>query len=262
MDTEQIIDQLGPWLAKHQRAAWKPVVQDGDGEPTASKFSGTPWIAQGDAWPLCKRCQHPMQLFVQLDLAQLPEPLQGAFGAGLLQLFYCTDETCGYSGGWEPFSDVSSLVRVVQPVGPALETAIPQEPGYFPAKRIVAWNEIPDYPDPPEHDELGLEYTYDRDAGTTTLTCQELGLTFEGVEDDYLAENIATSALGDKLAGWPNWIQGVEYPHCPTCGTRMALVFQVDSEDNLPFMFGDVGTGHVTQCPDHQHVVAFGWACC
>jgi hypothetical protein len=38
-------------------------------------------------------------------------------------------------------------------------------------------------------------------------------------------------------------------------------VFQVDSEDNVPFMFGDVGCGHITRCPDHKQVVAFGWAC-
>jgi hypothetical protein len=41
----------------------------------------------------------------------------------------------------------------------------------------------------------------------------------------------------------------------------MGHVFQVDSEDHVPFMFGDAGCGHVTQCPDHKEVVAFGWAC-
>jgi hypothetical protein len=38
-------------------------------------------------------------------------------------------------------------------------------------------------------------------------------------------------------------------------------VFQIDSEDNLPYMFGDVGCAHITQCPEHKEVVAFGWAC-
>jgi hypothetical protein len=42
----------------------------------------------------------------------------------------------------------------------------------------------------------------------------------------------------------------------------MIHVFQVDSEDSIPFMFGDTGCGHITQCPEHQEVVAFGWACC
>jgi len=58
------------------------------------------------------------------------------------------------------------------------------------------------------------------------------------------------------------WIQGIEYPTCPRCSTRMALVFQLDSEDNLDFVFGDSGVAHVTQCPQHPDVVAFAWACC
>jgi hypothetical protein len=41
----------------------------------------------------------------------------------------------------------------------------------------------------------------------------------------------------------------------------MARVFQVDSDHNVPFMFGDAGCGHITQCPAHKDVVAFGWAC-
>ena len=31
--------------------------------------------------------------------------------------------------------------------------------------------------------------------------------------------------------------------------------------DALPFVFGDMGIGHITQCPEHKAVVAFGWAC-
>ena len=79
--------------------------------------------------------------------------------------------------------------------------------------------------------------------------------------NDCPAEEIASSEPGDKLAGWPAWVQGVEYPNCPRCGRRMAHVFQVDSEDHVPFMFGDAGCGHITQCPEHKEVVAFGWAC-
>jgi uncharacterized protein YwqG len=66
---------------------------------------------------------------------------------------------------------------------------------------------------------------------------------------------------GEKLLGWPAWVQGVEYPKCRICGREMALVFQVDSEHNLPYMFGDAGVGHVTQCPEHHAELAFGWAC-
>jgi hypothetical protein len=40
----------------------------------------------------------------------------------------------------------------------------------------------------------------------------------------------------------------------------MQLVFQ-HTGDALPFMFGDMGIGHITQCPEHKDVVAFGCAC-
>jgi hypothetical protein len=40
----------------------------------------------------------------------------------------------------------------------------------------------------------------------------------------------------------------------------MRYVFQYTG-DELPFMLGDSGIGHITQCPDHPEVVAFAWAC-
>jgi uncharacterized protein YwqG len=67
---------------------------------------------------------------------------------------------------------------------------------------------------------------------------------------------------GDKLLGWPAWIQGIEYPECPDCGDSMKLIFQIDSEDNLDYMFGDVGCAHITQCEKHPHRLAIAWACC
>jgi hypothetical protein len=39
----------------------------------------------------------------------------------------------------------------------------------------------------------------------------------------------------------------------------MQLVFQ-HTGDKLPFMFGDSGIGHITQCPEHKEFLAFGWA--
>jgi hypothetical protein len=41
----------------------------------------------------------------------------------------------------------------------------------------------------------------------------------------------------------------------------MQMVFQINSEGNLPYMFGDSGRGHITQCPQHKDELAFAWAC-
>ena len=87
MTAEEIVAKLEPWLAKHQRPAWRPVVQDGDGPATVSKFCGTPWVGPDAPWPDCGQCRKPLQLFLQLDLGMLPEELVGQFGTGLLELF-------------------------------------------------------------------------------------------------------------------------------------------------------------------------------
>lgn len=261
MKIDEIVDSLAPWLAKHRRPAWKPVVVEGDGSPTASKFCGTPWVGPDSPWPDCSVCNQPLSLFLQLDLSDLPEELGGRFGTGLLQLFYCTRDDCQGDGGWEPFADDLSRVRVVHPSGPSV--AVPTSPRHkhLPAKQIVGWTRFDDLPTPCEHDELGLIYTYNFDNGTLRLECQELNFDITSRMSECPAEEIANSEPGDKLAGWPAWVQGVEYPSCPKCGNRMTHVFQLDSESNVPFMFGDVGCGHITQCPEHKEVVAFGWAC-
>lgn len=43
--------------------------------------------------------------------------------------------------------------------------------------------------------------------------------------------------------------------------TAPELLFQVDSDVHIPFMFGDAGIGHITQNPDDANEVAFAWAC-
>jgi uncharacterized protein YwqG len=182
-----------------------------------------------------------MQVLLQLNLAELPEPIQGNFGQGLLQLFYCTSEAplceCDCEA-WAPFS-ASTVVRVIQPVGAASDRDLPSIENYFPPKTIVDWQVTDDFPNSEEQEVLGIQVT----------------------ESEQPALENTYPRSGDKLAGYPLWIQGIEYPHCPVCGETMRLVFQLDSEDNLPVMFGDVGCGHITQCATHLDQVAFAWAC-
>lgn len=256
MRAQEIAALLQPWRARHQRPAWRPIVVEEEPATLSAKFGGLPWLAPDETWPTCGDCGLPLAFFLQLDLTNLPSKLDRSFGAGVLQLFYCTE--C--DGGWEPFA-ASQLVRVLPRVALGLAAEPPGEVEVFPAQAITSWEEFIDLPAPPEHDSLGLLYDYDFDAKITRVDCPEFGISVEGSTDDDIAEEVATAATGDKLAGWPAWIQGVEYPSCPKCARQMRLVFQVDSNDHLPFMFGDVGTGHITQCPEHPEVVAFGWAC-
>jgi uncharacterized protein YwqG len=218
-----------------KRPAWKPVVRDGDGEPTSSKFSGSAWLPPGEAWPTCPNCGEPMQLFVQLNAATLPVT---ALGEGLLQLFYCTSDEPLCEDDCEAYSPFSRsvLARRIDLAGGGRAGEPPA--GAFPAKHIAAWEQVDEYPNWEECSQNGVELT---EAEESLL---------DGIPLD-----------GDKLLGWPRWIQGVEYPECTECGEPMTLVFQIDSEDNLPYMFGDVGTGHLTRCPAHPDIMSFHWAC-
>ncbi len=227
-------------LASLTRKAWKPVVDEGDGPVGASKYSGIPWLAPGEAWPACKNCGKPMQLFLQLDLTTIPTELTGQFGQGLIQLFYCTSSKPLCEDDCESYFGKPKAMCVRLVPGGAQHgspSTSPVAKAFGPA-RIVSWEALPG--EHPVHCELA-----------------ELGVDTAGLED----EPPGMAKPGDKVGGWPHWIQGVEYGTCAKCSKPMRLVYQIDSEDILPYMFGDAGCGHLSQCAEHKDQLHFGWAC-
>ncbi len=229
-------------IAHLKRSTWLPQVEEGDGDLADSKFAGKPWLNKGEQWPKCPLCSKPIQFFLQLNLETLPEETRGRVGTGILQMFYCLNcepDCCEVlADAWEPFAK-SELIQVIQPKEQAEVIEIPEFRNPFPPKRIVGWKQEDDYPDYDDLTDMGVK-----------LELEEFGF----IEDDYPRQ-------GDKLGGYPFWVQSPEYPNCPVCQKRMELVFQIDSEKNLPNMWGDMGVGHITQCPDHKTQLAFGWAC-
>jgi uncharacterized protein YwqG len=196
-----------------------------------------------------------MRFLLQLELAALP---MRPPGAGILQLFYCATDD-GACETWSPTAG-ANLARLVDG---ALVVRLPPD-GLAPEQErsIVDWEEIGDVPNSQEHEELGLHFDYDFAKKQVRVTCPEINFDEASLDiDAYSAEAVASAEAGDKLFGWPHWVQGAEYPSCPRCNGRMNLVFQVDSEQGVDVMFGDLGVGHITQCPKHPDVLAFGWAC-
>ena len=230
-------------IASLRRSAWRPRVEEVESAAAVSKFGGSPYLLPGEAWPACQHCGQIMPLLLQLNFAELPPALRDEFGEGLLQLFYCVNADAGCEDACEAFSPFSEgkLTRIITPDGEPATLEPADAAAIFPARRILGWDECDDYPNWDEASALGVEYT----------------------EDD--ARRLSDDGFprpGDKLSGWPYWVQGIEYPRCRLCDTEMRLIFQLDSEDHLPYMFGDTGCGHVTQCPVHKAEVTFAWACC
>src|SRR5262249_31205970 len=160
----------------------------------------------------CPRCGAPMALFLQLDLAALPEELGGELDSGLLQMFFCVSRReCATRGEGcrEPFSPYQLLRRVCPgPGGPP--SALPTFDHEIPARRITGWEPVEDYPDRTEWPDFGIE------------------------ADDDVADALCDLGYAprqrDKLLGWPSWPQYVDYPSCRVCGRQLWLVFQLESD--------------------------------
>ena len=258
-----VLVAMEPWVRRHRRMAWKPVVTPGRGD-VLSGFGGVPALGKGEPRPRCPVCARELSLFLQLDGRTTPAESPWT-GPQVMQLFYCRACEADHEG-WAAFSKVhvarSVPAEKLTELGPASATDLR-------ASTITGWEPIDDLPAAEEHEDLGIIYKYDFKAGRVAVSCPVIGVQLADLDahaaDEQgreLAEAIASAAPGDKLGGWPHWIQGVEYPACPRCGTVMSLVFQLDSEDNVDHMFGDSGCGHITQCPNHPDVLAFAWACC
>lgn len=206
-----------------------------------SKMGGYPYLRNDDDWPICPNCNNNMQLFLQLNLEELPERKE----SGLIQLFYCTNEEPLCESDLEAFFPFSKAVvaRRIEVSGDSSNIQ-PNISTLFNERRITTWDKRDDYPHFEEYMELGIDLDIE-DGIYELMEEKEIGLPIQE----------------DKLFGWPYWVQSVEYPMDRSSGKQMELLFQVSSEHNLPYMFGDVGIGHLTLSPDDKNELGFGWAC-
>lgn len=261
MTSEEIKARLQPWKQKLVRTAWLPQFDEtaSGSSAIASQFGGLPFLPSGASVPRCENCAAPLRLLLQLNLAELPEEASQRLGPGLLQAFYCESAECEQEeAGWEPLSDIHHA-RIV-PAGAGEAAGTYGEP--FPVKAITGWRATEDFPHAAEHADVGLEFEYRFDEKKVRVVCESLGFESPFVPlADLEPEQISSAQAGDKLFGWPYWVQGPEYPDCPKCRARMRHVFQIDSEQALPVMWGDMGVLTIFQCEKDRDVLTMSWAC-
>lgn len=241
----QLEELLGK-IAVYRRNTWMPVIDEDEQVLLGSKIGGRAYIPDSKSYPICPNCGQELTLFLQLHPKDLPENCDLDLEPDqLIQLFYCTNQNphCELEcEAYFPFSK-SVLARSI-PLPLQAPSSDPSPSGQkdpFPEKGISDWVCYDDFPD-----------WHEMQAGGANLSEQEVEL-------------LETSETGipkaaDKLGGWPYWIQGVEYPSCPECGLQMQMIFQLDSNHHLPYMFGDAGVAHLFQCRLHKKVLAFSWA--
>jgi uncharacterized protein YwqG len=247
-------------MSRFKRRAWKPIVRLGSDTYYSSKFGGIPMLPD-PSWPTCGSCGNPMRFFFQINSQDLPQPENCSFGDGMLQLFYCSSDRCdnnisGHPAGL-PFSP-RQLVRVIAPdrinyrvTPPEMVDPFRYDWGtnnrFFSLSLIVGWEEIDDYPNFVERESMGFylnEYNDD--------------FEIDDDEEYNLAHELCYPK--DKLGGWPDWSNHREVPACPICGEEMNnFIFQIATDDCLPYCWGDCDGGYIFQCSQHLEQITFIW---
>ncbi len=229
-------------LKGFKRTAYLPETKENSNSfSSKSKIGGFPYLRHENDWPTCPNCKKNMQLFLQLNLSELPEKSE----EGLIQLFYCTNSQPLCESDLEAYFPFSKSVNcrkvVIENESAEIQPDINE---IFDEKIIVDWNPVDDYPHFEEYSDLGIDLDLEDEV-------------YEMMEE----KKKGLPIIKDKLFGWPYWVQSVEYPFDRNTNRQMELLFQLDSEDHLPYMFGDCGIGYFTQSPDNKGELAFGWAC-
>ncbi len=242
LSTPEIIDEFQRTVEalakKLARTAWIPKLLAGDDKhPLVSKLGGSPYRPENDDGLECGRCGKDMTLYLQLLRADVPPAWRRVFASDLVQLFMC-DSECQANYGWAAFAPSTCARHVADDTAHAAR-AHHAEP--YPEQWIVGWDERVDYP---ATEDIRLEVP---DADSL-----EVGEEFRERGDVTLA--------GEKLGGWPCFIQAAERPTCK-CGTTMEPFFQIDSNRALPTGFGDTGVGWLSSCSKCL-ALTFTWQCC
>lgn len=225
-------ERLASRLAAARRPCFEPVLEAGDGSPGDSKMGGTPL---GDP-PVCKGCKQVMVLLLQLDTDALPEGAK-VRGKGPLQVFHC-GRSCDYGDTKHSPGGVGVVLRMGLPKAPAKAEGKPKKgkAGVVvrgKASRIVGFTP-------------GFDLPGRGDAGDLKLDAKEMRLMQE-----------QRSQGGDKLGGYPSWIQSPQPAECPTCSAPMQFIFQLSAR---LVDFGDSGLGYLHQCEKHPAKLAFSWS--
>ncbi|MGD9682341.1 MAG: DUF1963 domain-containing protein [Candidatus Obscuribacterales bacterium] len=236
------------YLKDLSRPVWKPVTASLTAAPGAPRLGGTPLIGEGYPFPRCRKCSGLLTLFLQLPLRDLPAGEEELRDAGfekalpdsILQLFCCIDseKKCFLDTFDDP--ECGALeIRTVPAGTPPLACPSKALSTAFPARTIIGWERRQfDYPSFCE----------------LSIACEFAD--FE--ESEYERVCGAMHGREDKLLGCPSFFEDADEFECARCGKDMIYLFQLKSQDNLPFEFGHDGCGYVFLCPE-DFTPAFSW---
>lgn len=252
--TKEKVEKIKAQLNKlgYQRKVWVPSTKNKKGNVNDSKFCGTPFLLKDEVLPLCSECEEPMQLFLQLNLETLPveflTKFPKNFAEGYIQLFYCTNEEmdCGNNCLINDIDaeDGYHLIRYIDKnlVNDENLQLISKINNQLNERVITHWKE------------KGFEYP----SLLENIDFENLGIK---IDDEIECSNYYNLIESEKIGGWPVWINDREWDTCTKCKKDLEILIQISSDNNIPYIFGDNGIGHIFICPEHKEEILFLWNC-
>ncbi|GAA5513288.1 hypothetical protein Dcar01_02021 [Deinococcus carri] len=293
-----VLEPYRPQLQASERPVVRLAAEPGR-EPRLweSKVGGVPYRPKGAAWPHARgEDTRPLVFLAQVNFAELNgdgQALPDFPSRGLLQFFILNDDFYGAEmassmklDGAQKHYRVLYWPEVVEDEA-ALDTSVPR-PEYDPQEvarlreggfesliddSSLIWEELPYDWDALEEETAfpfrprALAFLPDHEpvSGADGMASAVLGVNIwaEGVTGHDLASVLYNLSPGDhKLGGYPNFTQSD--PRQPA--DDLILLFQLDSDERLGLMWGDVGTANFFIRPQDLKrrdfsKVAYHWDC-
>lgn len=197
-------------------------------DPAGSRLGGPALLPAGQTWPQCGRCQRPLTHVAQIGS-----------DSGLLTFFYCfgcrpmgPEGAAGYRI-W--LLDKDQAVPCDEPRAASSRGPVPCSVQLVPVSSAPQWDDA----------RISLDHL-------------DLGSDPWETYHDVWSDLTGSATLESRLGGFPDWIQGAQWPTCPACAQRMNLLLQLDSEPETGLMWGDSGRVFLFRCgtPTHPPEVA------
>ena len=203
-----------------QQDVWLPALRKGEKKlASASKYGGTPWLAEDEAWPHCQLCGQPMQFLVQVNLEDIQDASkQKQFGDGLLQVFHCVSHTPCHNQE-ERFTralgNMRQLTRIVKPCKHNKKHNPPEFTYPIITRNILKWKRTKE--------------------------------TLEPLDDGKIGGSLREGFIEQRIRYWADYSR---IPSCSTCGQHMAFfaLFIPDCPDDFIMLV------FVFQCEAHDEL--------
>ncbi len=230
-----------------------------------TKFGGLPAARAGVRWPVCKRCETPLQFVAQVHATSYvhlaaPFAFFGFYygwccgGLTARQATFLDDEGYG-NDAWQVHAyesiSASELVVLEKPdvstrpdweifeecyVTSICETSLPDAVAFQGLPEVVPSELLESWQYTKHLDELALDYCRSaRSVGAAPKVSPHL------------------RNRGLVLGGYPHWCNGGDKTTiCPDCERPMDLLLQVSPDACVSASWGDVWTAYLFNCPDHK----------